>query len=65
MNTAVDGILGFDTNDILMPHPTEKGWYKMYGRADDQIMHNTGEKVGTNLFVISMFLAIHHFPLAQ
>ena len=44
-NTMVDGIAGYATQDILSPHPTKKGWWKVFGRADDQIMHSTGEKV--------------------
>lgn len=35
---------GYDTNDVLAPHPTKPGFYKVFGRADDQIMHSTGEK---------------------
>jgi len=31
-------IRGFDTNDILEEHPVKKGYYRIVGRADDQIM---------------------------
>lgn len=44
VNALVDGVPAFDTNDVFAPHPIEKGWYKMFGRADDQIVHSTGEK---------------------
>ncbi|EJT96911.1 acetyl-CoA synthetase-like protein, partial [Dacryopinax primogenitus] len=37
----------FDTNDLLEPHPTKPGYWKIIGRADDQIMMSNGEK--TNL----------------
>ncbi|KAJ8503287.1 hypothetical protein ONZ45_g10992 [Pleurotus djamor] len=32
------------TSDLLVAHPSKPGYYKIFGRADDQIMHNTGEK---------------------
>lgn len=35
----------YATNDLLIPHPTQKGFYRIYGRKDDQLMHSTGEKV--------------------
>ncbi|GJE93538.1 acetyl-CoA synthetase-like protein [Phanerochaete sordida] len=44
INVVVDGVPGYDTNDVLAPHPTKPGFYKVFGRADDQIMHSTGEK---------------------
>ena len=45
MNTTVDGVGAYDTNDIVSPHPTQEGLWKVIGRADEQIMHSTGEKV--------------------
>ena len=45
INTMVDGVGAYATNDLLAPHPTLPGYYKVFGRADDQIIHNTGEKV--------------------
>ncbi|KIP01948.1 hypothetical protein PHLGIDRAFT_319891 [Phlebiopsis gigantea 11061_1 CR5-6] len=44
LNVVIDGIPGYDTNDVLAPHPTDPGFYKLFGRADEQIMHSTGEK---------------------
>lgn len=44
-NTKVDGIDAYATSDLVTPHPTKKGLYKIVGRTDDQIMHSTGEKV--------------------
>ncbi|PCH42383.1 acetyl-CoA synthetase-like protein [Wolfiporia cocos MD-104 SS10] len=44
LNTKIDGVDGYDTSDLLQPHPTKPGHYKILGRADDQIMHSTGEK---------------------
>lgn len=46
LNTIIDGTDAYATSDLLSPHPTKPGYWKIYGRADDQIMHNTGEKVG-------------------
>ncbi|KAJ8490029.1 hypothetical protein ONZ45_g13352 [Pleurotus djamor] len=40
----VDGAAGYDTNDLVIRHPTNHKLFKIYGRADDQIMHSTGEK---------------------
>ncbi|KAH9917018.1 uncharacterized protein B0H18DRAFT_1123857 [Fomitopsis serialis] len=44
INTKVDGADAYATSDLLVPHPTKKGFWKIYGRTDDQIMHSTGEK---------------------
>lgn len=35
----------YHTNDLFTEHPTAPGFYKIHGRADDQIMLSTGEKV--------------------
>lgn len=43
-NTHVDGKDAYATSDLLLPHPTRPGLWKMYGRKDDQIMLSTGEK---------------------
>ncbi|GJE93533.1 acetyl-CoA synthetase-like protein [Phanerochaete sordida] len=44
LNTTINGKEGYATSDLLEPHPTRARWWKVYGRVDDQIMHNTGEK---------------------
>ncbi|KAJ6471940.1 hypothetical protein C8R45DRAFT_1013604 [Mycena sanguinolenta] len=44
LNTEVRGIESYATSDLLIPHPTKPGYWRIFGRADDQIMHNTGEK---------------------
>ncbi|KZT73708.1 acetyl-CoA synthetase-like protein [Daedalea quercina L-15889] len=44
INTKVDGVDAYATSDLVAPHPTKKGLYKIVGRTDDQIMHSTGEK---------------------
>ncbi|TFK39396.1 acetyl-CoA synthetase-like protein [Crucibulum laeve] len=43
-NTKINGIDSYATSDLLTPHPTKPGFWRVYGRADDQITHNTGEK---------------------
>ncbi|KAI0691830.1 hypothetical protein BC835DRAFT_1278821 [Cytidiella melzeri] len=44
INCMVDGVGGFDTNDLFIRHPSNPELWKIYGRADDQIMHSIGEK---------------------
>ncbi|KAF4571529.1 putative PKS/NRPS-like protein biosynthetic cluster [Pleurotus pulmonarius] len=43
-NTRVNNKIAYDTNDLLQRHPVNSRLYRIYGRADDQIMHSTGEK---------------------
>ncbi|KAI0085552.1 hypothetical protein BDY19DRAFT_1020953 [Irpex rosettiformis] len=44
LNCEIDGVGGFNTNDLFTQHPNNPRLWKMYGRADDQIMHSIGEK---------------------
>ncbi|THG95287.1 hypothetical protein EW145_g7985, partial [Phellinidium pouzarii] len=44
INAVVNGQEAFATGDIVSPHPTKEGYWKVIGRTDDQIMHSTGEK---------------------
>ncbi|KAF9505928.1 hypothetical protein BS47DRAFT_1322053 [Hydnum rufescens UP504] len=44
LNIKIDGQDGYGTNDLIIPHPTKNGFYKIHGRLDDQIMLSTGEK---------------------
>ncbi|KAJ7367487.1 hypothetical protein DFH08DRAFT_677095 [Mycena albidolilacea] len=44
LNTNIRGISGYATSDLLEPHPTKPGYWKIFGRKDDQIIHSTGEK---------------------
>ena len=59
MNTQIDGRNAYATSDLLVPHPTKSGLWKIYGRKDDQIMLSTGEKTNpgplgkTITFIIS------------
>ncbi|KAK0218397.1 NRPS-like enzyme [Armillaria nabsnona] len=43
-NTEIDGVRAFDTKDLVQPHPSNRKLFKICGRADDQIVHSTGEK---------------------
>ena len=44
-NTKIGDADGYSMGDLVVPHPTLPGYWKVFGRADDQLMHNTGEKV--------------------
>ena len=46
-NTKIGDADCYSTSDLVIPHPTFPGYWKIFGRADDQLMHNTGEKVRT------------------
>lgn len=52
LNTKFEGRDAYATNDILEEHPTRPGWYKYYGRLDDQIILSNGEKVSRAEFVL-------------
>ncbi|KAG7091961.1 hypothetical protein E1B28_008350 [Marasmius oreades] len=43
-NTEVDGARAYATSDLFVPHPTRLGYWRIHGRADDQLVHSTGEK---------------------
>lgn len=57
LNIELDGERVYDTKDLLVCHPTERGLWKIHGRADDQIMHSTGEK--TNPVPIEAVITRH------
>ncbi|KAG7447913.1 acetyl-CoA synthetase-like protein [Guyanagaster necrorhizus] len=44
LNTKVNGVDAYATSDLFVPHATKPGFWKVFGRTDDQIIHNTGEK---------------------
>lgn len=46
-NTDLDGVPAWNTNDIILRHPTNKDIYRFVGRSDDQIMLSSGQKVGS------------------
>ncbi|KAK0451172.1 NRPS-like enzyme [Desarmillaria tabescens] len=43
-DSEIDGVKAFDTKDLVQLHPSNRNLFKVYGRADEQIMHSTGEK---------------------
>ncbi|KAI0659473.1 acetyl-CoA synthetase-like protein [Cubamyces menziesii] len=43
-NTEMNGRPAYASSDLLEEHPTNPNIYKVYGRADDQIVLSTGEK---------------------
>ncbi|KAI0794928.1 acetyl-CoA synthetase-like protein [Abortiporus biennis] len=43
-NYEVNGRKAYATNDLCMQHPTKPHLWKIFGRADDQIMLSSGEK---------------------
>ncbi|KIJ29342.1 hypothetical protein M422DRAFT_269298 [Sphaerobolus stellatus SS14] len=55
INTAIDGVPAYDTNDLVVRHAQNEGLWKFYGRHDDRITHSTGEK--TNPVPIETLLA--------
>ncbi|TFK50327.1 acetyl-CoA synthetase-like protein [Heliocybe sulcata] len=44
LNFVVDGDQAYATSDLLVRHPSNPDLWRVFGRADDQIMHSTGEK---------------------
>ncbi|KAH9895845.1 acetyl-CoA synthetase-like protein [Cubamyces lactineus] len=43
-NTTIDGQDGYATSDLVQPHPTKPNLWRIYGRADEQIILSNGEK---------------------
>nr|VWP02499.1 M protein type 1 [Ganoderma boninense] len=44
VNTKINERDAYASNDLLEPHPTRVGWWRYYGRVDDQIILSNGEK---------------------
>ncbi|KAF8513307.1 hypothetical protein BU17DRAFT_95460 [Hysterangium stoloniferum] len=44
INTEINGVPAYATNDLLELHPNDHTLFKIKGRKDDQIMLSTGEK---------------------
>ena len=36
-NHVYEGVQAYATSDLFEPHPTKSGYWKVYGRTDDQI----------------------------
>lgn len=43
-NVTYDGRPAYATSDLLQQHPEKPHLFRVYGRADDQLMLSTGEK---------------------
>ena len=43
-NSIIDGRPAYSTSDLLQQHPTKHYLFRVFGRADDQLMLSTGEK---------------------
>ncbi len=76
VNTQVEGIDGFATNDLVVAHPTRPGLWKLYGRQDDQIVLSNGEKVRSGPSVLltcvspmgfrqTRFLSVNHCTVVR
>ncbi|KAF9000323.1 hypothetical protein BDQ17DRAFT_1360041 [Cyathus striatus] len=46
-DSEFDGVKALATKDLLVPHPTQPGYWKLLGRAVDQILLSSGVKVTT------------------
>ncbi|KAH8111803.1 acetyl-CoA synthetase-like protein [Phellopilus nigrolimitatus] len=51
INNQVNGRDAFATSDLVTPHPTKPGYYRLVGRVDDQIMHSTESMLNQNALV--------------
>ncbi|KAI0318579.1 acetyl-CoA synthetase-like protein [Amylostereum chailletii] len=43
-NTVLHDVPAFASNDLLQEHPTQPGFWRVFGRVDDQLTLSTGEK---------------------
>ncbi|KIY43199.1 acetyl-CoA synthetase-like protein [Fistulina hepatica ATCC 64428] len=56
-NTVYNGCDAYATKDVLEPHPSKQGLWRLVGRLDDQIVLSTGEK--TNPGPLESILRTH------
>ncbi|EMD35545.1 hypothetical protein CERSUDRAFT_106870 [Gelatoporia subvermispora B] len=56
LNANVRNRRAYATNDLLQRHPTEPNVWRIFGRADDQIMLSTGEKILTYMVPLEAIL---------
>lgn len=61
LNFEVDGNPAYRTNDLVVPHPTKPGLWRIIGRLDDQIILQNGEKTNPG----PMEIEITDSPLVQ
>ncbi|KAM5541058.1 hypothetical protein V8D89_005369 [Ganoderma adspersum] len=55
-NTTIEGRPAYATGDLLEAHPSDQGFFRVFGRLDDQIVLSTGEKECTNPVPIEALL---------
>jgi hypothetical protein len=48
-NAKVDGVPAYDTKDLVIFHPDHPKYFKLIGRADDQITHSTGVSLSIHI----------------
>ena len=53
-NSKVGDYDAYATSDIVIPHSTKSGLWKILGRVDDQIILSNGEKV-RHMFTICIY----------
>lgn len=53
LNAKYNGMNAYDTNDLLIQHPTIPKLWRVYGRCDEQLTHSTGEKVNPHLRTVT------------
>ncbi|KAF8995049.1 hypothetical protein BDQ17DRAFT_1430659 [Cyathus striatus] len=61
INAKHEGQDAYATGDLYSPHPTKPGFWKVHGRADDQITLSTGKKVNPK----SLENGLKEHPLVQ
>lgn len=49
-NAKEAGVDAYVTSDLVVPHPTKSGLWKIVGRLDEQIVLSNGEKVCFRIF---------------
>jgi len=70
-NTTVNGVNAYATADLVVEHPQKKGYWKILGRVDSQIIHSSGEKTNPGplgmsfLYSQSMGSNIYSFPYRE
>lgn len=61
VNTQIDGRDAYASSDLVSPHPSKPGYWKVVGRTDDQLIHSTGEK--TNPGPLGKLFPPRHFEV--
>jgi len=62
INGTMNGNNVYRTNDLLQRHPRDPNLWRVFGRADDQLMLSTGEKV---IYSFEELFVIHYLFLDE